>query len=84
MLQKGTHTVAISFECLPVLCKKLDIQITLQLFMCLSAANICKHNTFSMCNTTVIMSRYSKSINLKTCKSMNLQTIHIYMYMDSV
>ena len=36
LLQKGTRTVAILFECLPVFHKKLDIQLILQLSGCLS------------------------------------------------
>ena len=50
LLQKGTRTVAISFECLPVFRKKLDIQLILQLSRCLSVTNISKHNMFSMCD----------------------------------
>ena len=50
LLQKGTRTVAISFECLPVFHKKLDNQLILQLSSCLSVTNISKHNMFSMCN----------------------------------
>ena len=50
MLQKVTWTVAVSYECLLVFHKKLDIQLILQLYGCLSATNISKHNTFSMCD----------------------------------
>ena len=39
---------ATSFEYLPVFCKKLDIQLILQLSERLSVTNISKHNMFSM------------------------------------
>ena len=45
---KALGTVAISFECLPVFRKKLDIQLILQLSGSLSVTNISKRNMFSM------------------------------------
>ena len=50
LLLKDTQIVAVSFECVPVFRKQLDIQMILQLSGCLPAKNICKHNTFSMCD----------------------------------
>ena len=82
LLQKGTHTFAISFECLPDFCKEVDMQMILQMSGCLELQQICKHSTFSTCDFMFMQhtSHYDKvSLNLKTCKSINLQAIHIYM-----
>ena len=54
----------------------------LQLFGWLSATNICGQNTFLTCDF-IFMQHNShsdrvKSLSLKTCKSINLQAIHIY------
>ena len=58
-------------------CEKIkDIQMILQLSKCLSATNICGQNMFLMCD---FISDRVKSLILKTCKSINLQTIHISM-----
>ena len=63
--------------------KMEDIQTILQRSECLSAAKICGQNMFLMCNF-IFMQHNShsdkvKSLNLKTCKSINLKPIHIYM-----
>ena len=43
--------MAISFDSLPVFRKKkIDIQMILQMFECLSATDMCKHSTFSTCD----------------------------------
>ena len=57
--------------------------MNLQLSVCLSATNMTKHNMFSMWDYMFMQhnDHFNKgvSLNLKTGKSMNLQTIHIYM-----
>ena len=85
LLQKDTRTVALSLECLFFSRIMENIQI-LQLSECLSATNIYGQNTFLTCDF-IFMQHNShsdkfKSLNLRTCKSINLQSIHIYI--DSI
>ena len=57
---------------------KAGIQMILQLSKCLSATNICEQNTIPMCDF-MFMQHKTYSDKVSTCKSINLQTIHIYM-----
>ena len=50
LLQKSTRTVKVSFYVFQFFAKKLDIQMILQLWGCLSATNTCKHHMFSTCD----------------------------------
>ena len=68
---------------------KIDIHLILQLSRCLSATFVCKHNTFSMYDFMFMLhnsnSNKVKSLNLKTCKSINLQTTgYPYSYGQSL
>ena len=60
LLDKGTSSDSCNLIWMSyIFCKKLDIQMILQLCGCLSATNACKHTHFScallcLCNTTVI------------------------------
>ena len=64
-------------------CKKLeDIQMLLQLSECLSATNLCEQITFPTRNFMFMQPNRNSdkiSLNLKTWKSINLRTMHIYM-----
>ena len=60
---------------------QIRTQMKLQLSGCFSATNICKHNVFHMrfyVYATQKSFQQGKSLNLKICKSINLQTIHRY------
>ena len=68
LCQLQNHFMSSSFS------QKLDIQMILQLCGCLSATNICKHHTFStfMQHNNHKRQDTCMSLNLKTCKSINL------------
>ena len=78
-LQQGTQTAAISFKCHPVFVKNW----TFRLYVSFCNKYIIKHHIFSTYDFMFMQhnshSDRVKSLNLKTCKSINLQTTHIYM-----